>query len=224
MNTNSINSESANLTELARSYEAQGFTVKVLPTPTDIPFDLGGYRADLLAEKEGQHLLIEVKRAGTPLSVDRLQSLAETVRQQPGWQLLLVPAHEGPGQSLRTASPLASWPATTERARRASALLASGETEAAFLLLWVTLEALLRRHAEQIALPVDRQPTSALLNYLYSQGELTFEQFQLALQAQQVRNQLVHGFETTERLTVTQSLHELVAELLSDWAYTQNAA
>ena len=224
MNTNSINSESANLTELARSYEAQGFTVKVLPTPTDIPFDLGGYRADLLAEKEGQHLLIEVKRAGTPLSVDRLQSLAETVRQQPGWQLLLVPAPEGPGQSLRTASPLASWPATTERARRASALLASGETEAAFLLLWVTLEALLRRHAEQIALPVDRQPTSALLNYLYSQGELTFEQFQLALQAQQVRNQLVHGFETTEVPTVTQSLHELVAELLSDWAYTQNAA
>ena len=117
MKTNSINSESANLTELARSYEAQGFTVKVLPAPADIPFDLGGYRADLLAEKEGQHLLIEVKHAGTPLSVDRLQSLAETVRQQPGWQLLLVPAPEGPGQSLRTASPLASWPATTERAR-----------------------------------------------------------------------------------------------------------
>lgn len=224
MNTNSPNSESANLTELARSYEAQGFTVKVQPAPEDLPFDLGGYRADLLAEKDGQHLLIEVKRVGTPLSVDRLQSLAETVRQQPGWQLLLVPATEGPGQSLRTPSPLASWPATTERARRASALLASGETEAAFLLLWVTLEALLRRHAEQIALPVDRQPTSALLNYLYSQGELTFEQFQLALKAQQVRNQLVHGFEATEVPAVTQSLHELVAELLSEWAYTQNAA
>jgi hypothetical protein len=224
MNTNSINSESANLTELARSYEAQGFTVKVLPAPSDIPFDLSGYRADLLAEKEGQHLLIEVRRPGTPLSVDRLQSLAETVRQQPGWQLLLVPASEGPGQSLRTASPLVSWPATTERARRAGALLASGETEAAFLMLWVTLEALLRRHAEQIALPVDRQPTSALLNYFYSQGELTFEQFQLALQAQQVRNQLVHGFEATEVPTVTQSLHELVSELLSEWAYTQNAA
>lgn len=224
MNTNSTNSESANLTELARNYEAKGFTVKVLPAPGDIPFDLGGYQADLLAEKDDQHLLIEVKRAGTPLSVDRLQSLAETIRQQPGWQLLLVPATEGPGQSLRTTSQLASWPATTERARRASALLASGETEAAFLMLWVTLEALLRRHAEQIALPVDRQPTSALLNYLYSQGELTFEQFQLALKAQQVRNQLVHGFEATEVPAVTQSLHELVSELLSEWAYTQHAA
>lgn len=224
MNTNSTNSESANLTELARNYEAKGFTVKVLPAPGDIPFDLGGYQADLLAEKDDQHLLIEVKRAGTPLSVDRLQSLAETIRQQPGWQLLLVPATEGPGQSLRTASQLASWPATTERARRASALLASGETEAAFLMLWVTLEALLRRHAEQIALPVDRQPTSALLNYLYSQGELTFEQFQLALMAQQVRDQLVHGFEAAEVPTVTQSLQALVSELLAEWAYTQHAA
>ena len=224
MNTNSTNSESANLTELARNYEAKGFTVKVLPAAGDIPFDLGGYQADLLAEKDDQHLLIEVKRAGTPLSVDRLQSLAETIRQQPGWQLLLVPATEGPGQSLRTASQLASWPATTERARRASALLASGETEAAFLMLWVTLEALLRRHAEQIALPVDRQPTSALLNYLYSQGELTFEQFQLALMAQQVRDQLVHGFEAAEVPAVTQSLQTLVSKLLAEWAYTQHTA
>ena len=91
-------------------------------------------------------------------------------------------------------------------------------------MLWVTLEALLRRHAEQIALPVDRQPTSALLNYLYSQGELTFEQFQLALMAQQVRDQLVHGFEAAEVPTVTQSLQALVSELLAEWAYTQHAA
>lgn len=225
MNTTLQNSEAAKVAELTRSYEAQGYAVKTAPAASDIPFDLGGYRPDLLVEKEGQHLIVEVKKAGVPLSVDRLQTLAITIRQHAGWRFLLVTAdEEGPSQPFSNAGELVSWEAATERTKRAGHLLNLGETDAAFLMLWSALEALLRRHAEQIALPIERLPTAAVLNYLYSQGELSYEQFQQALAAMKVRNRLVHGFEAAEATQEARPLHTLVEALLQEWTYTQNAA
>ena len=215
----------AKVAELTRNYEALGFAVKTEPSADDIPFNLGGYRPDLLVEKEGEHIIVEVKKAGVPLSVDRLQALASTIRQHAGWRFLLVPEEEeGLSQSFSSVGEVVSWQAVTERAKRAGHLLNLGETDAAFLMLWSTLEAMLRRHAEQIALPIERLPASALLNYLYSQGELTYEQFQQALTAMKVRNRLVHGFEATETTQEARPLHNLVEELLQEWTYTQNAA
>lgn len=225
MNTDPKNTEAAKVQELARRYAEQGFAVKIEPATGDIPFDLGGYRPDLLAEKEGQHLIVEVKRAGVPLSLDRLQALAETIRPHAGWRLLLVPTdEESPEHPLSNAGELVSWQAVTERAQRADHLLQLGETDAAFLMLWSALEALLRRHAEQVGLPIERLPTKALLNYLYSQGELAYEQFEQALAALQVRNRLVHGFEAAEATQGARPLHTLVNELLHEWTYSQNAA
>ena len=225
MTTDPKNTAAAKVQELARSYEAQGFAVKTEPVAGDIPFDLGGYRPDLLAEKEGQHLIVEVKKTGVPLSVDRLQALAETIRQHAGWRLLLVPTdEENPSQPLSNATELVSWQAVAERARRADNLLQSGETDAAFLMLWSAFEAMLRRHAQQVSLPIERLSTTALLNYLYSQGELSYEQFQQALTGLQVRNRLVHGFEAAETTQEARPLHTLVANLLHEWTFTQNAA
>ena len=225
MTTDDRNKGAAKVQELVRSYKAQGFAVKTEPAAEDIPFDLGGYQPDLLAEKEGQHLIVEVKKAGVPLSVDRLQSLAEIIRQHAGWRLLLVPTdEEGPSQPLSNVGELVSWQAVAERAKRADHLLQLGETDAAFLILWSAFEAMLRRHAEQVSLPIERLSTSALLNYLYSQGELSYEQFQQALAALQVRNRLAHGFEASEATQEARPLHTLVANLLHEWTYTQNAA
>ena len=218
-------SKGTKVQELARSYQAQGFVVKAAPTADDIPFDLGGYRPDLLAEKEGQHLIVEVKKAGVPLSVGRLQALAETIRQHAGWRLILVAAdHPTTGELPDSAAELISWPVLLDRADRAKHLLSLGELDAAFLMLWSTLEPLLRRHAEQIGLPIERLPTAALLNYLYSQGELSFEQFEQALAALRVRNRLVHGFEATEAAQGARPLHTLVTDLLHEWTYTRHAA
>ena len=211
--------------ELTRSYTEQGFAVKAEPETRDFPFDLGGYVPDLLVEKGDQHLLVEVKRAGIPLSADRLQALAATIRQHAGWHFLLVTADDvAAGLLPDSGGELVSGQALTERAHRAEHLLSLGETDAAFLMLWSALEALLRQHATQVALPIERLPTAALLDYLYSQGELTFEQFEQAQAALQVRNRLVHGYEATETSRETRPLHTLVADLLQEWQQTRNAA
>lgn len=211
--------------ELTRSYEEQGFVVKPEPGARDLPFDLGGYVPDLLVEKDDQHLLVEVKPAGVPLSADRLQTLAATVRQHAGWRFLLVTADDVVAGLLpASVGELVSWQVVAERARRAEHLLNLGETDAAFLMLWSALEALLRHHAAQVSLPIERLPTAALLDYLYSQGELPFAQFEQAQAALQVRNRLAHGYEATETSRETRPLHTLVADLLQEWQHTRNAA
>lgn len=213
------------LHEVIRSYTEQGFTVKRAPGPKDVPFDLEGYIPDLLLEKLDQHIIVEVKLVGVPLSVDRLQTLAATIRQHPGWQFLLVTADDVVADTLTAdkGAP-APWQIAVERTQRAAHLLNLGETDAAFLLLWSAMEALLRYHAGQIGLPIERLPTTALLDYLYSQGELTFEQFEQASTALQVRNRLAHGYAATETNREAQPMHTLVADLLQEWQHTRNAA
>ncbi len=76
------------LLDLARQYEARGYTVRVEPAREAVPFDLGGYRPDLLAEKGDEHLLVELKTGG-PLPISYLQQIVETVRQHSGWRFIL---------------------------------------------------------------------------------------------------------------------------------------
>ncbi|RZK52359.1 MAG: hypothetical protein EOO59_13790, partial [Hymenobacter sp.] len=74
---------------LAASYAQAGYAVAVRPDPASIPFDLNGYQPDLLATKGEENLLLLVN-AGGAVSIGRLHDLAETVKQQPGWRLLVV--------------------------------------------------------------------------------------------------------------------------------------
>ncbi|RZK87751.1 MAG: hypothetical protein EOO62_38715, partial [Hymenobacter sp.] len=83
---------SAYLAELVRTYQQRGYQVYREPSEAaaHIPFDLGGYRPDLLVEKGDEHLLIEVRSEQSPFSIDRFQNLTLMVRQHPGWRLLVA--------------------------------------------------------------------------------------------------------------------------------------
>jgi hypothetical protein len=86
------------------------------------------------------------------------------------------------------------------------------------LSLWVILEAALRRQAKQVSIPIERFPTSSLINHLYSQGELSIEQFDKAKALQVIRNRFIHGYQTPSLIEYTKQLQELVNELLELWA------
>ncbi len=69
-----------------------------------------------------------------------------------------------------------------------------------------------------ITLPIERFPTPSLINHLYSQGELSIEQFDNAKSLLNVRNHLVHGFQTAELSEAVRQLQELVNELFKLWS------
>lgn len=210
---------------LAATYEKQGYIVRLRPAVEQIPLDLNGYYPDLLAEKDDEHLMVMAKssRDPMPIFISRLQSLVENVKRVPGWKFLLVnysPEYEA---ASLLQIPL-SWSDIINRVALAKQLRESGEAEAAILLFWPALEALLRRHAESMNLPLEHLSVRALLDYLYSEADLSYEHFEQAKNLLAGRNQLAHGFPLPEATQQAVQLQSLVDDLTHDWQPTRHAA
>jgi REase_AHJR-like len=67
-----------------------GYKVSIDPLISDLPFELGGYRPDLIATKDTEGIVLEIKTSLNRLSVDRFQDIAERVATHHGWRFLLV--------------------------------------------------------------------------------------------------------------------------------------
>lgn len=205
---------------VAQRYEKEGYRVFIEPQGQTLPFNLGSYRPDLLAMKsENDGYIIEIKSNANRVSVDKFRELAETIAQHNGWRFLLV---TGDDISLNESEQkseklLLSWEQIFTRKEKAEKLLSLGEIEGAFLAFWGIFEAMMRKQAEQASIPIERFPTSSLIRHLYSQGELSIEQFDKTTELLTVRNQLVHGYQSQNLEKEVVELQKLVSELLELW-------
>lgn len=212
---NTRQTESVLIDKVAEKYAAQGFEVNVEPRREELPFDLGTYRPDLIAVKPpDKGYIIEVKGSASQTPVERYSEVAKLVSQHPGWGFLLV---TGDGQEVDDED-LLTWEQMILRQVQVEELLKIGASEGAFLLLWGTLEAALRRRAKETRIPVEGFPTSSLLNRLYSQGELSIEQFDKIKTLQAVRNRFVHGYQTSDIHEPAKQLQAPVKQLLDTWS------
>lgn len=215
MISNAIHRHNALVSQIAEKYRAEGFEVVPVSRQTALPFDLEGYCPDLLAKKSDvEGYVIEVKTRIDAASIDRFREIAEIVAQHPGWRFLLV---TGEDASSEEKNDLLTWEQMSQGLERADRLLSSGEPEGAFLSLWRILEAALRRQAVAASIPVERLPTSSLIKHIYSQGEISIEQFDTAMELQSIRNRLVHGHQTPPLDGAAKRLEYLVIELIGLW-------
>lgn len=208
---------------LAEQYRLQGFSVSVPADAESIPFDLNGYVPDILARKGTEYVLIEVKSVAAPASISRLRDVAEIVKQHAGWRFLFVNTSPDSAGNYLAQEPL-PWDSIASRANQARRLHEAGEPEASILLSWSALEALLRRHAESMDLPLAHASVLALLDYLYSEADLSYEHFEQAKQLLAGRNQLAHGFTLPEAPKQAAQLQVLLADLSNEWLPTRKAA
>ncbi len=211
--------------ELAEGYRRDGYIVVVEPKKEELPFNLGGYRPDLLAVKGDDGIIVEVKDRAERTSFDHLRSVAEEVRAHDGWRFLLVTAQDIPDDELPLVEEeRVSWDDLACEIDRARRFAETGEKTAAYLAFWIAFERLLRFQARRIALPVDRLSPAIVLRQLYSQGELAVEQLDAALLCQRTRNRVVHGFSSPDLEAHLDLLADLVRELLAEWTSTGCAA
>ncbi|MCC5644658.1 hypothetical protein LC607_17270 [Nostoc sp. CHAB 5824] len=222
MINNTENLDDKKIKSLAENYESQGFRVLLKPKADELPFYLGNYQPAMIAIKDGSGLVIEVKTSLSRVSVDRLQTLAEEVSKHRGWRFLLVTLEDIEAKSLPgTSEQLPSWQDLADRFHAAHRLIENDEIEqafkAAFLLLWSTFEGALRKRAVDVSIPIERFPVIGLLRHLYSLGELSISQFDLAQACFEVRNRLAHGYIENLTLPVVHNFDNLVRELLAEW-------
>ncbi len=165
------------VSKIAEKYRQAGYTVLVDPEPEDIPFDLGTYRPNLIVKKnEAEGYIIEFNGSGRQTSIDRLKEIAEIVSENTGWRFLLITEEDALLKDNSNEVNLLSWQQIFTKKTQSEGLISLGENEGAFLLLWVIIEALLRRRAEEVSIPIERSPTVSLIKHMYSQGELSIQE------------------------------------------------
>jgi hypothetical protein len=205
------------LKSVAERYRQDGYEVIVEPRADAIPFDLGGYVPDLIVRKGDLKTIVEIKAQAQRISLDHLRSIVEEIKQHQGWRFVLVTAEDivdpGPGEG----EDQFSWETAEHEVEEAKQLSGSGKKEAAFVVLWIALERMMRFQARRVGLPVDRLDPSILIRQLYSQGELSMQQFETALSCQQVRNRVFHAFLAPDLSEAATRLEGLVRELLVQW-------
>lgn len=210
--------QDTSVSKIAEKYRQEGYTVLVDPEPEDIPFDLGTYRPNLIAKKnEAEGYIIEFNAAGRQPSIDRLREIAEIVSENTGWSFLLITEEDALLKDNAKQVNLLSWEQIFSRRTQSERLISLEENEGAFLSLWGILEALLRRRAEEVTIPIERFPTVSLIKHMYSPGELSIEEYDRAMLLLNVRNRFIHGFEAPEVHESVSELLALVNELISLW-------
>ncbi len=203
---------------LAQKYESQGFYVLTGLKTDELPFDLGNYQPALIVIKDGSGLVIEVKNSLSRLSVDRLQVLAEEVSKHPGWRFLLVTFEDIEAKLLPgTSEELPSWQKLKDQFFQARKLIENDEIQSAFIFLWSIFEDALRKRAINVSIPIERFPVIGLIKHLYSLGELSISQFNLAQACFEVSNRLAHGYNENLNLPLLHNFDNLVRELLTEW-------
>jgi REase_AHJR-like len=76
--------------QIAASYRKQGYRVTAPTAASALPAFLSDCHPDLIAEKDGDRVVIEVKPARALKGTNDLVKLAERVAAEPGWRLELV--------------------------------------------------------------------------------------------------------------------------------------
>lgn len=219
MNTESQMLLDEKVEALASAYARQGFTVLKEPASGQLPFDLGGYKPDILVTRGETGLVIEVKTTTSAVSVERFQSIAEKVSSRPGWRFLLITLDDVDASSVPTTTDeLPEWEHLWTKLRQAEALIASGGLESGLLYLWSIFEAMLRKRAIALHVPIERLPVSKLLNHLYTLGQVSVDDIDVFREFMSIRNRIAHGGNTVLDGTFASTAFVAVNRLLKEWS------
>lgn len=188
--------------KLAEEYEGKGFRVQRDP---QISFPDGGqYQADILAEREGEHVVVEVKLLGTAGDSRnrRWDQIAKQIKSRHGWHFKIVPVEREPAE-------LPDIARIRDTLTSAEVLVREGHAPAALLLSASAFEASARRLLAANGSDVDYKAGLVLIEQLVSEGFLEQEDFASLRAAMDRRNAIAHGFLTD--LPEAEVIHTVIA-------------
>lgn len=207
--------------EVAREYERAGYRVLVEPSLAERPGFLASFHPDLIAVGDEESVVVEVKTGRGFVRSGEFRELAARVNDQPGWRFELVvtnPKRRAEGEAQPWALPLAE-----RHLAQARELTKTGQSEAALLLLWASIEAFLRRLARDEDVALGGLTTTQLVQQLATEGLLERTSYRTLWAAVTLRNQIAHGIGAEpvdadilgQLLAVADDLREEVQEKLS---------
>lgn len=175
----------------AAEYAGKGYKVT-----RDVPLDfLPGYRADVVAEKDGEYKVIEIKSRTSMRPIPALREIERVVGSRPGWSYELQIVSEPEKLSTVEAYEWLDEAGIQTRLTQAERLGAEGFVEAALLIAWAAAEAALRLLLADEGVAIDRATESAyILGLSVAHGAISRGDYQTLLLLMAHRNTVAHGF------------------------------
>lgn len=196
------------LSKLAAKYRSDGYEVELNASVPQLTKSFHNFRADLVARRDDETVILEVKSYVEMSKDSHLARLAKTINGIPGWRfevVVLKPKREAPG----TNPELLNVKDLNNRTRIADKLGDRNEFDLAMLVIWTNVEALLRHVANIEGIKLENQSTEYILKKLLSYGLLTKKVYKLFSEGLKYRNKLVHGYKIS-------SLHKSKLNVMAD--------
>ncbi|MGE0561596.1 MAG: hypothetical protein AB7O47_07255 [Flavobacteriales bacterium] len=186
--------------EIAREYKNKGYEVIIEPRSSlTVPNFIKNFQPDLIALSETDNVVIEVKSSESKTDFKSLEELANIVNSKENWRFELVFTNPRNKFSIDNQLTLIDLNKIQQRIQVCNDLLVQNNVEPAFLLAWSTLEAGIRYKLNLLELNDDlsKRPPLHLMKSLYSFGIIGQSQLRKLEMLNQLRNQLIHGFNAT---------------------------
>lgn len=202
---------------VARKLEEEGYSIVREPDPTTIPFDLFGYRPDILAMRGDERLIVEVKSRHDPRNLERYKRVAEAISQHPKWRFMISTIADD-FESDDAATKFDTGDFDFARVLKKLRSLFDGENfDLAIPFLWNAYIAGMRIVGQRSGIPIDVSMDRSVLNHMYSLGEISNEEYIRAKEYLSLRNELVHRLNV--KVTKEQAIEMLdfVTKKLREW-------
>lgn len=180
---------------VAREYRRRGYDVVEQPRGESLPPFLRGFAPDLIAMKDDDHAVIEIKTAEALRGSNEIKELAAAVETHRGWRFELISL--GLHKDANLAAPSESG--LEHLLDAAVTAHESGQRELSLIYLVSLLDELVRDAAIQHRLRGRDRSTHAIIADLAFQGIIGGTTADVLDQAWDWRNAIVHGRATAER-------------------------
>ncbi len=205
--TNIVLSERNILRDTARRYRERGYSVVEKPTSRDLPKALHGFQPDLIAEKDSDFVVVEVKSAGKVRRTDYWQQLRTSIQNQPNGRLEIV-VNNAPDVEALSVEEVINLLAQSKR------VLEVSSPQVALLSSWAALEAsmLVVLDRYQVALPDYK--TDTLLASLQVEGLISDEDYEFIRNIRVRRNAIAHGMRVSISEAEVETLTQIATTML----------
>lgn len=201
--------------DVARAYRKRGYQVAVHPTEAELPPFLRDSEPDIVAQKDGDKVIVEVKTQSSLQGSNELVALAERIANEKDWRFELVVTNPTTGSSL--AMPVLSG-LIARMLSNAEAISKMGLEDATVLYVFAAVEALVQELARRRGIANGETSFLTLVGKIAYQGVIDHELLEELRQLYEKRNKIVHHGDATVRVPeedfvgVLEKLRELLSE------------
>jgi REase_AHJR-like len=181
------------LQQVAERYRSDGYTVMMTAGRNDLPTEIPRLpvHVALIAQKNGESVAVEVLRRDQLHDINPSEMALN--QRPPGWNydLVVYPPNGVDGIPLEDGEPNPEY--VESLVEEAQQLLEFGKLRGAFLVAWSAIESTMRTAARREELDIENGDPRFVLKTLYSNGALSYEDYDRLRLCLDKRNRLVHG-------------------------------